>query len=78
MSGDSFSTARPIDLMPPMITAHVSTANASPVKNAVRLTVPNTGSVMSPLGNTCPIAIAIEFGCVNGVVVNAATPATSA
>ena len=30
MSGESFSAARPIDLIPPMITSHVSTAIATP------------------------------------------------
>ena len=65
LSGASFSAARPIDLMPPMMTAHVSTAMMIP---ATHVRIPN--AVLS--------ATAIEFGCVNGVVVSAATPATSA
>jgi hypothetical protein len=65
LSGDSFSAARPIDEMPPMITSHVSTAIAIPDAS---LGKPNTVSSTS----------AIEFGCVNGVVVNAAIAATNA
>jgi hypothetical protein len=64
-SGASFSAARPIDLIPPMITAQVSTATTTPVTH---VGIPNTLSC----------ATAIEFGCVNGVVVSAATPATTA
>ncbi len=64
-SGDSLSAARPIDPMPPMITSHVRTAMTIP---ATRRGIPNTLSSTS----------AIEFGCVNGVVVSAATAATSA
>ena len=55
----------PIDLMPPMMTSHVSTAMAMPETS---FGMPTT--VFS--------ASAIEFGCVNGVVVSAATAATSA
>ena len=65
MSGESFSAARPIDLIPPMITSHVSTAMAMP--ETIR-GMPTTVSSTS----------AIEFGCVNGVVVSAATAATNA
>ncbi len=64
-SGASFSAARPIDLIPPMMTAHVSTATMTP-----------TTQVGQP--KTLFTATAIEFGCVKGVVVSAATPATSA
>src|SRR6478609_5243844 len=64
-SGASTSAARPIVLMPPMMTAHTNTATTTP-----------TIHVGTP--NTVLTASAIEFGCVNGVVVNAATPATSA
>ena len=65
LSGDSFSAARPIDLMPPMITSHVSTAMAMP--DTIR-GIPSTRVSTS----------AMELGCVNGVVVSAATAATSA
>ena len=65
LRGVSFSAARPIDLMPPMMTSHVSTATVTPVPHF------GTPSVVS-------ITSAIEFVCVNGVVVSAATPATSA
>src|SRR5262245_11167679 len=78
LSGASFSAARPMDLMPPMITAQVSTATTQPVMNAVRSTRPRNGSVTVPDGSSWLTATAIEFGCVNGVVVNAATPATTA
>jgi hypothetical protein len=64
-SGDSFAAARPIDLMPPMITSHVSTATAIPMTT---FGIPKTLLTTS----------AIEFGCVNGVVVSAATAATNA
>ena len=66
MSGDSFSAARPIDLMPPMITSQVSTAMTMPdgEPSGCRTRVSSTS--------------AIEFGCVNGVVVSAATAATNA
>ena len=65
MIGDSFSAARPIDLIPPMITSQVSTAIAMPDAS---LGMPTTESSTS----------AIEFGWVNGVVVNAAIAATNA
>ena len=64
-NGESRSAARPIDLIPPMITSHVRTATTMPVTT---LDTPNTLLTTS----------AIEFGCVNGVVVSAATAATSA
>ena len=65
LKGDSFSATRPIDLMPPMITSHVSTA----------MTIPETirGIPIAEFSTS-----AIEFGWVNGVVVSAATAATSA
>ena len=59
-SGESRSAARPIDLIPPMMTSHVSTAT----RCRTTLDTPNTLLTTS----------AIEFGCVNGVVVSAATP----
>ncbi len=65
MSGDSFSAALPIDLMPPMMTSHVSTA----------MTMPETSRGMP---STVSSTSAIELGCVNGVVVSAATAATNA
>ena len=65
LSGDSFSAARPIDLMPRMMTAHTSTAMTRP---ASQVGTPNT------LSNT----MAIEFGWVKGVVVSAPMPAMSA
>ena len=65
MSGDSFSAARPMALIPPMITSHVSTAMTTP---DARRGTPTTVSRTS----------AIEFGWVNGVVVSAATAATNA
>ena len=64
-SGDSFSTARPIDFTPPMITSQVSTAMMTPESQGF-------------IENSAWSATAIELGCVNGVVVSAATPATSA
>ncbi len=66
MSGASFSAARPIDLMPPMITSHVSTRDR------------DAGDDARNAAATVFTTSAIEFGCVNGVVVSAATPATSA
>ena len=64
-AGASFSKARPIDLIPPMMTSHVSTATTTPDTH-----------VGTP---TCVCATsAIEFVCVKGVVVSAATPATTA
>ena len=51
--------------MPPMITSHVSTA----------MTMPET---ILGMPTTVLSTSAIEFGCVNGVVVSAATAATSA
>ena len=65
MSGESFSAARPIDEMPPMITSQVRTA----------ITIPEISGRMP---NTEFSTSAIEFGCENGVVVRAATAATSA
>ncbi len=65
LSGDSFSAALPIDLMPPMMTSHVSTAMAMPETSA---------GCRAPSSSTS----AIELGCVNGVVVSAATAATNA
>ena len=65
MSGDRLSATLPIDLMPPMMTSHVSTAMATP---AAMRGMPKTEFNTS----------AIEFGCVNGVVVSAATAATNA
>src|SRR3954453_7749015 len=63
--GDNFSAARQIDLMPPMITSHVKIAIVIPDASfGIPTTVFNTS--------------AIELGCVNGVVVNAAPAATSA
>ena len=44
--------------------------------SAVRLTTPRIGRVTVPVGQTKLMATAMEFGCVNGVVVSAATPAT--
>ncbi len=61
LSGVSFSAARPIDLIPPMMTSHVSTATAMPVIHGGTPTIVR-------------ITRAIEFVCVNGVVVRAATP----
>ena len=49
-----------------MITSHVSTA----------MTTPDTEARHAD--DACSRTSAIEFGCVNGVVVSAATPATSA
>ena len=65
MSGESRSATRPIDFMPPMITSQVSTAR----------TMPETIVGMPTCARR---TTAIEFGWVNGVVVSAATPATSA
>ena len=65
MRGESFSTARPMDFTPPMITSHVRTA----------MMAPDTQGLIE---NSDWNATAIEFGCVKGVVVRAATPATSA
>ena len=65
MSGDSFSATRPIDLMPPMMTSHVSTAIATP-------------EASRGMPTTLFSTSAIELGCVKGVVVSAATAATNA
>ena len=65
MSGASFSAARPMDFMPPMITSQASTAMARPETQV---------GMRSWLRNTT----AMELGWVKGVVVRAATPATSA
>ena len=65
MSGDSLSAALPIDLMPPMMTSHVSTAMAMP-------------ETMRGMPNTESSTSAIELGWVKGVVVSAATAATNA
>ena len=65
LRGDSFSAALPIDAIPPMITSQVRTAIVMPEAS---LGIPNTVSSTS----------AIEFGCVKGVVVSAATAATNA
>ena len=65
MAGASFSAARPIDFTPPMMTSQVSTATTTPV---ARVGTPNW----------LFITTAIELGCVKGVVVRAATPATRA
>ncbi len=51
--------------MPPMMTAQVRTATVTPT---IHVGVPKTVFTAS----------AMEFGCVNGVVVSAATPATNA
>ena len=61
-----------------MITSQVRTATTTPLISAVRGTSPSHGIATMPLGNTLLIARAIEFGCVNGVVVSAATPAINA
>jgi hypothetical protein len=63
--GASASAARPIHWMPPRITAATTTASAMPTS---QVGVPNTALTAS----------AIEFGCVNGVVVSTATPPTRA
>ena len=65
LSGASRSAVRPIDVTPPMMTSQVSTAMAIPD--------PHVG-----MANWLSSTIAIELGCVNGVVVSAATAATSA
>ena len=65
LAGASFSAARPIDFTPPMITSHVSTATRTPVTRV---------GTRNWLSRTT----AIELGCVKGVVVRAAIPATSA
>jgi hypothetical protein len=59
------SAARPIDLMPPMMTSQASTATMTP---ETRVGMPNW------LFHTT----AMEFGWVKGVVVRAAIPATRA
>jgi hypothetical protein len=64
-SGVSFSAARPIDLMPPMMTSQASTATRMPDTHSGR--------------PTCVLSTsAIELVCVKGVVVSAAIPATTA
>ncbi len=65
LSGASFSAARPIDVTPPMTTSQVRRATVTPT---IQVGTPNTAFT----------ATAIELGCVNGVVVSAATPATIA
>ena len=65
MSGDSFSAALPIDLIPPMMTSQVSTRDGDARDERG---MPSTEFSTS----------AIELGCVNGVVVRAATAATNA
>ena len=65
MSGESFSAALPIDLIPPMMTSHVSTAMAIP-------------ETMRGIPTTEFSTSAMELGCVKGVVVSAATAATNA
>jgi hypothetical protein len=64
-SGVSFSAARPIARMPPMTTSQASTASTTPESHR------GTPACV------CQTS-AIELVCVNGVVVSAASPATSA
>ena len=64
--GASSSAARPMRATPPMITSQVSTAMPSPEARA--------GGCANWLCSTT----AMELGWVKGVVVRAATPATSA
>ena len=60
--GASFSAARPMLFTPPITTSHVSTAITTPEAH---------GGMENWLCHTT----AMEFGCVKGVVVSAATPA---
>jgi hypothetical protein len=64
-AGESHCITRPIEVMPPMITSHASTASTTPVTHV---------GTWNWLAKTT----AMELGCVPGVVVSAATPATSA
>ncbi len=65
MAGASFSATRPIDFTPPMMTSQVRAATTTPVTRGFTR-------------NWLSITLAIELGCVKGVVVSAAIPARSA
>jgi hypothetical protein len=65
LAGERRSATRPIDFRPPMMTSHVRIAMMRPESQV-------------GIANSDAHTTAIELGCVKGVVVRAATPATSA